>query len=94
MAKDKTIQNKLENFNQQRCVKFLKNRNQTKSMMEILGVHRDENKHSDFLAWLFDSSADHQLGAEPAKKLIKLILTKCQEIALIIKNCQDRKSVV
>ena len=73
MAKDKTIQKQLDNFNQQRCVKFLKNRYQTKSMMEILGVHRDENKHSDFLAWLFDSSSDHQLGVLPAKNLIELI---------------------
>ena len=25
-----------------------------KSMMEILGVDRDENAHSQFLAWLFE----------------------------------------
>ncbi len=78
MAKDKTIQNKLENFNKQRCVKFLKNRYQTKSMMEIVGVHRDENKHSDFLAWLFDSSSDHQL-VSPAENLIELINKKVTE---------------
>lgn len=76
MAKDKTIQNKLENFNQQ--VNVLKNRYQTKSMMEILGVHRDENKHSDFLAWLFDSSSDHQL-VSPAENLIELINKKVTE---------------
>ena len=79
MAKDKTIQNKLDNFDKQRCVNFLKNRYQTKSMMEILGVHRDENKHSDFLAWLFDSLSDHQLTLSPAKKLIELINKKVTE---------------
>lgn len=55
MAKDQTIQKQLDNFDKQRCVNFLMNRYQTKSMMEIVGIHRDENKHSDFLAWLFDS---------------------------------------
>lgn len=96
MAKDKTIQNKLENFNQQRCVKFLKNRYQTKSMMEILGVHRDENKHSDFLAWLFDSSSDHQLGVLPAKNLIELIKKNGQLLPIItdkITKCTAKREV-
>lgn len=96
MAKDKTIQNKLENFNQQRCVKFLKNRYQTKSMMEIVGVHRDENKHSDFLAWLFDSSSDHQLGAEPAKNLIEFIKKNGQLLPIIadkITKCTAKREV-
>lgn len=96
MAKDKTIQNKLENFNQQPCVKFLKNRYQTKSMMEIVGVHRDENKHSDFLAWLFDSSSDHQLGAEPAKNLIELIKKNGQLLPIIadkITKCTAKREV-
>lgn len=78
MAKDKTIQKQLDNFDKQRCVNFLKNRYQTKSMMEIVGVHRDENKHSDFLAWLFDSSSDHQL-VSPAENLIELINKKVTE---------------
>ena len=94
MAKDKTIQNKLENFNQQ--VNVLKNRYQTKSMMEIVGVHRDENKHSDFLAWLFDSSSDHQLGAEPAKNLIELIKKNGQLLPIIadkITKCTAKREV-
>ncbi len=96
MAKDKTIQNKLDNFDKQRCVNFLKNRYQTKSMMEILGVHRDENKHSDFLAWLFDSSSDHQLGAEPAKNLIELIKKNGQLLPIItdkITKCTAKREV-
>lgn len=96
MAKDKTIQKQLDNFNQQRCVKFLKNRYQTKSMMEILGVHRDENKHSDFLAWLFDSSSDHQLGVLPAKNLIELIKKNGQLLPIItdkITKCTAKREV-
>ncbi len=54
-------------------IRLIKDRERTQSIMEILGVNREENKHSDFLAWLFDSSKDHQLGALPADKLIKLL---------------------
>ena len=96
MAKDKTIQKQLDNFDKQRYVKFLKNRYQTKSMMEIVGVHRDENKHSDFLAWLFDSSSDHQLGAEPAKNLIELIKKNGQLLPIIadkITKCTAKREV-
>lgn len=96
MAKDKTIQKQLDNFDKQRCVKFLKNRYQTKSMMEIVGVHRDENKHSDFLAWLFDSSSDHQLGVLPAKKLIELIKKNGQLLPIIadkITKCTAKREV-
>lgn len=96
MAKDKTIQKQLDNFDKQRRVNFLKNRYQTKSMMEIVGVHRDENKHSDFLAWLFDSSSDHQLGVLPAKKLIELIKKNGQLLPIIadkITKCTAKREV-
>lgn len=105
MAKDKTIQEQLDNFDKQEsstqlgCVNFLKNRYQTKSMMEILGVHRDENKHSDFLAWLFDSSSDHQLGVSPAEKLIELInkkvkITKCTAKREVAGKDRDRVDII
>ena len=45
----------IHQFTNDPYVQRIKERYPTKSMMEILGVHRDENKHSDFLAWLFDS---------------------------------------
>lgn len=54
-------------------IRLIKDRDRTQSIMEILGVNREENRHSNFLAWLFDSSKDHQLGALPADKLIKLL---------------------
>ena len=96
MAKDKTIQEQLDNFDKQRYVNFLMNRYQTKSMMEIVGVHRDENKHSDFLAWLFDSSSDHQLGVSPAEKLIELINKNGQLLPIIadkITKCTAKREV-
>lgn len=58
------------------CVQFIKERNNTMSLMEIYGVNRIENNHSEFLAWLFDSSSDHKLGVQPVDKLIKLLVNK------------------
>ena len=66
----------IHNFSNDPYIQFIKERDKTKSMMEIVGVNRKENNHSDFLAWLFDSSSDHQLGAKPADKLIKLLANK------------------
>ena len=63
----------IHKFSNDYCVQYIKERDKTKSMMEVCGVLRKENNHSDFLAWLFDSSSDHKLGALPADKLIKLL---------------------
>ena len=40
-------------FKQSETVKALDRYFSEKSMMEILGVDRDENSHSKFLGWLF-----------------------------------------
>ena len=63
----------IHQFTNDPYVQRIKERDKTTSMMEIVGVHRKEDRHSDFFKWLFDSSADHQLGTLPADKLIKLI---------------------
>lgn len=42
------------------------------TLFSTLGIARSENKHSAFLAWLFDAAADHKLGYEPLKKLLGL----------------------
>lgn len=42
------------------------------TLFSTLGIARSENKHSAFLAWLFDTAADHKLGSEPLKKLLGL----------------------
>jgi nucleosome binding factor SPN SPT16 subunit len=41
-----------------------------KSMMEIMGVDRDENAHSNFLAWLFENE---ETGKHACKLLIELL---------------------
>ena len=63
----------IHQFTNDPYVQRIKERDKTTSMMEIVGVHRKEDRHSDFFKWLFDSSSDHQLGTLPADKLIKLI---------------------
>lgn len=45
----------------------------TPTMMDILGVARDENSHSDFLAWLFDSNNDHGLGTKVVENLLSIL---------------------
>lgn len=42
------------------------------TIFSSLGIARSENRHSAFLAWLFDTAADHKLGSEPLKKLLGL----------------------
>lgn len=42
------------------------------TIFSSLGIARSENRHSAFLAWLFDVAADHKLGSEPLKKLLGL----------------------
>ena len=44
-----------------------------KSMMEILGVDRDENAHSNFLAWLFENEVT---GKKACQLLIELLNNK------------------
>ena len=60
-------------------LQLIKERDKTMSVMEIYGVNRRENNHSDFLAWLFDSSANHKLGAVPADKFMKMLAVKCAD---------------
>lgn len=47
-----------------------------KSMMEILGVDRDENAHSNFLAWLFENEIT---GKEACRLLIELLKRKAEK---------------
>ena len=47
-----------------------------KSMMEIMGVDRDENAHSNFLAWLFENEETSKYAC---KLLIKLLQRRAAE---------------
>lgn len=63
-------------------LQLIKERDKTMSVMEIYGVNRKENNHSDFLAWLFDSSADHKLSAMPANKFMRMLAVKSADSLL------------
>ena len=57
-------------FEDSDAVKALDSYFQQKSTMEILGVDRDENAHSRFLAWLFENEETRDVAI---KKLISLL---------------------
>ena len=63
-------------------LQLIKERDKTMSVMEIYGVNRKENNHSDFLDWLFDSSADHKLSAMPANKFMRMLAVKSADSLL------------
>lgn len=55
MVKNDALRQMIEDFNKSKTVKALDRYFREKSTMEILGVDRDENAHSNFLAWLFEN---------------------------------------
>lgn len=60
----------IQKFNESETVKALDRYFRQKSTMEILGVDRDENAHSNFLAWLFENEIT---GKEACIRLLKRI---------------------
>ena len=42
------------------------------TIFNVLGIERNENRHSAFLRWLFDNRSSHGLRDEPMKKLLRL----------------------
>lgn len=44
-----------------------------KTIMDILGVSRNENKHSNIIAWILSSDEEHDLGDYPLRKLLETI---------------------
>ena len=67
------IREMLKNFHNDPNVQKLLARYRRKSISEIYGVARRELSHSLFLAWLFDSQADHGLGALACNKLMIML---------------------
>lgn len=81
MAED--INKLIENFKQSKTVKALDNYLSEMSMMEILGVDRDENAHSNFLAWLFGNEVT---GREACRLLLKSINNKEVSSPILVKK--------
>lgn len=54
------------------------------TIFNILGIERNENRHSSFLRWLLDNRSSHGLGDEPLKRLFRLYASK-------LNNYEDRE---
>lgn len=52
--------------------------NEEVNLMEILGVSRKELQHSNFLAWFFNPSGNHNLGDFALKEFIKIYFRENQ----------------
>lgn len=46
------------------------------TVFNILGVERSENRHSAFLAWLFNPASTHGLKEIPLRKFLALVATQ------------------
>ena len=46
---------------------------QNKTMMDILGVARQENPHSSFIAWLLDPKENHAMGTYALERFLETI---------------------
>lgn len=49
------------------------------TIFNILGIERNENRHSSFLRWLLDNRSSHGLGDEPMKKFLRLYASKMKD---------------
>ena len=45
----------------------------TKSILQLVGKERDENVHSDMIAWLLDDSVEHKLGLTPIRYFLRML---------------------
>lgn len=46
---------------------------QSNTVFNILGLERNENRHSAFIAWLLNPAESHQLGENPLKQFLSLV---------------------
>ena len=44
------------------------------TFMDVAGIGRSENRHSSFLAWLFDETKEHGVGSFAAEKLLETLM--------------------
>lgn len=49
------------------------------SFFKTLGISRDENVHSDFIAWLLKPTSNHELGYYPLKKFLQMLAIVCEQ---------------
>ena len=76
---EKDIIQAIIDFNNDPEVQQLQSFYYNQTVPDILGVSRNETSHSTFLAWLFNPTANHGLGAQPLVQLLELYLKCYQE---------------
>ena len=76
MTKEQTINKQILDMFNDSTYQGLKAYYEKTTVFNVLGVERNETRHSAFLCWLFNSNASHGLGEEPMKKLLRLYATK------------------
>lgn len=67
----------MRHFHQSLTTAALRERISRKSLLDIWGVGRRENGHSNFLAWLLSPVESHDLGHFALQKLL-LLLAACR----------------
>lgn len=72
-----TIIQQMRQFHQSPTTAALRERISRKSLLDIWGVGRRENGHSNFLAWLLSPEESHDLGHFALQKLL-LLLASCR----------------
>jgi hypothetical protein len=65
------IEQEIDKFNNDSKVRELTNLYYEKSLPEILGVNRNENCHSNFLAWILNPAENHKLRDFALKKFME-----------------------
>lgn len=72
-----TIIQQMRQFHQSPTTAALRERISRKTLLDIWGVGRRENGHSNFLAWLLSPGESHDLGHFALQKLL-LLLASCR----------------
>lgn len=72
-----TIIQQMRQFHQSPTTAALRERISRKTLLDIWGVGRRENGHSNFLAWLLSPEESHDLGHFALQKLL-LLLASCR----------------
>ena len=55
------------------------------SFFKTLGISRDENVHSDFIAWLLRPTSNHELNYYPLQKFLQML-------SIVYKNANNSKA--
>lgn len=72
-----TIIQQIRQFHQRPTTAKLRERLRQKSILDIWGVGKKENGHSNFLAWFLTPNESHELGSFALQELL-LLLASCR----------------